>query len=103
MIRNLILPLVQSRISLYSRVGITENRASRSTLEYPIGFWSFFCREPDKLNTIALVVGSSETEEVMSRLWIENVHLFVGVRRASMYESCLKSEPDRRIGIPLTV
>ena len=60
------------------------NRASKSTLEYPIGFWSFAWRELHRLDTTAAVVGCSGTEEVMSRRSIKKSHLFEGVLLASM-------------------
>ena len=47
--------------------------------------------------------GSSGIEAVTSLLVITKVHLFDVDLRASIYESCLKSDPDRRIGIPFTV
>jgi hypothetical protein len=49
------------------------------------------------------VTGSSGIEEVISRRSIENVQPPVDFFRPSIYESCWKSEPERRIGIPFTV
>ena len=60
------------------------NRASKSTLEYPIGFWSLFWRELRRLDTTAAVVGSSGMEDVISRRSIEKVHLFDEFFRASI-------------------
>ena len=56
----------------------------------------------DRLSTKSFVKGSSGTEEVISRREMVKVHLLGDERNASIYDSCLKSLPERRIGMSFT-
>jgi hypothetical protein len=82
----------------------TENRASKSTLLYPIGFSSFLFKASERDDTTSFVTVSSVIAEVMSRRLKVKVHFGeTRCRVASIYVSSLKSDPDRRTGTPLTV
>jgi hypothetical protein len=52
---------------------------------------------------MSFVIWSSGIDDVISRLSMENVQPPVVFLCASMYDSCWKSDPERRIGIPFTV
>ena len=67
-----------------------------------MGFCNFLYSESESFVTTSFVAGSSGIEDVISRLSIVKAHFPEEVFRPSIYESCLKSEPDRRTGIPFT-